>query len=144
MDKTLTASNSVILIGVGSLFNVPQQLQGYAADDVFDVDNLDTAETMMGVDGKLSAGYTPQLVKQNFTLQADSDSNAMFERWYQAMQQAREIYFARGTVILPSVNRKYSLTKGVLSNYSPIANAKKILQPRRFTITWEAITTAPV
>ena len=53
MAKTLTAANSVILLTIPSLFPVAQQLQGFSAEDVFDTDQLDTAETMMGVDGKL-------------------------------------------------------------------------------------------
>jgi hypothetical protein len=143
MAKTLTAANSVILLTIPSLFPIAQQLQGYAADDVFDTDQLETAETMMGVDGKLSGGWIPKEVKQNFTLQADSDSVAVFEVWYAAQQSVRELYYASGAITLPAVNRKLIMTKGILTGYSPSPNAKKILQPRKFTITWEAITTAP-
>lgn len=144
MAKTLTSANSVLLLSIKGLFDVPFQLQGFSADDVFGVDDLDIAETMMGVDGKLSAGWVPKEVKQAVFLQADSDSTAFFEAWYQAQQSARELYFATGLARLPSVNRSYVMQKGVLTQYSPIATAKKVLQPRKFTITWEAITAAPV
>lgn len=140
MAKTLTAANSVLLLSIADLFPIPQQLQGFAVEDVFDVDNIDSAETAMGVDGKLSAGWVPMAVKQGITIQADSDSIVIFENWYSAQQAARELYFATMSVYLPAVERKYALTKGVLSNYSPIATAKKILQPRKFTITWESIS----
>lgn len=141
--KTLTAANSVILITVPSLFPIPQQLQGYAADDVFDIDGLATSEVQMGVDGKLSAGWVPQAVVQNITLQADSDSIAVFEALYAAQQLAQEVYPIVGLVRLPAVKRTYSMPKGFLTNYAPIANGKKVLQARRFQITWETITAAP-
>lgn len=141
--KTLTAANSVILLSVQGLFNTPVQLQGYAADDVFDIEDLTTAETMMGVDGKLSAGWVPQPIVQNFTLQADSDSVTFFEQWYQAQQRVREVYAAAGSTSLPSVGRKYTMRKGILTKYAAAPNGKKVLQPRRFTVTWEAIAAAP-
>jgi len=139
-QKTLTAANSVLLISISGLFDVPQQIQGFAVEDVFDIDAIDSAETAMGVDGKLSAGWVPMPIKQSVTIQADSDSVTIFENWYSSQQAARELYFATGSIYLPAVKRKYALTKGVLQNYNPIANAKKILQPRKFMITWESIT----
>lgn len=141
--KTLTAANSVILLSIPGLFNTPVQLQGYAADDVFDIEQLDTAETMMGVDGKLSAGWVPKEIKQSFTLQADSDSVAFFEQWYQAQQRVREVYAASGSTALPSVGRKYNMRKGFLTGYSAAPNGKKVLQPRKFVVTWEALVSAP-
>lgn len=143
MAKTLTAANSVIMLSVAGLFNTPQQLQGFAADDVFDTDQIDSAETVMGVDGKLSAGWIPFAVKQNFTLQADSDSMSFFETWYAAQQSVRELYVASGSIYLPSVGRKYAMRRGFLVNHSGTASAKKILQPRKFAITWEALSSGP-
>ena len=143
MTKTLTAANSVILLAIPSLFPVAQQLQGFSAEDIFDTDQLDTAETMMGVDGKLSAGWIPKEIKQTFTLQADSDSIAFFETWYAAQQRVRELYAASGTVTLPAVGRKFVMTKGFLTGHSALPKAAKVLQPRKFTITWEALTASP-
>jgi hypothetical protein len=142
--KTLTAANSVILLSVQGLFSTPVQLQGFAADDIFDTDQLDIAEVVMGVDGKMSAGWVPQIVKQNYSLQADSDSVYFFETWYQAQQRVREVYTAVGSILLPATGRKYNMAKGILSGYSPTPSAKKTLQPRKFTVAWEAITQAPI
>jgi len=143
MSRTLTAANSVLFLAVTGLFNVPVQIQGFAADDVFDTDAVQPAETQMGVDGRLSAGFTPAAIIQNITVQADSVSIEFFELWYQAMQFQREVFFASGTIALPSVQRKYALTRGVLTGVPPTPSAKKIIQPRRFSITWERVTNAP-
>jgi hypothetical protein len=143
MAKTLTAANSVIMLSVAGLFSTPQQIQGFAADDIFDTDQIDSAETAMGVDGKLSAGWVPAPIKQSFTIQADSDSMSFFETWYAAQQAVRELYIASGSIYLPAVQRKYAMRRGFLTNHSATPNAKKILQPRKFMVTWEALTSGP-
>lgn len=140
MAKTLTAANSVILLSIAGLFDTPQQLQQFSADDVFDTENVESAEVVMGVDGFFSGGWVPMPIKQNITLQADSNSIDVFERWYSAQQSIRELYYAHATVYLPAVNRKYSFTKGILTSHNVTPSAKKILQPRKFTVTWEKVS----
>lgn len=138
--RTLTAANSLLFISVDRLFPIAQRLQGFSADDVFDTESVDPAEISMGVDGKLSAGWVPVAIRQNITLQADSASIDMFEMWYGQQQTLREILYASGNVSLPATGRKYSLVRGVLSSHAPTPSAKKVLQPRKFTITWEKVT----
>lgn len=143
MAKTLTAANCVLLLAIDGLYDVPVQLQGFSADDVFDVDNIESAETADGVDGKLSGGWIYKSVTQNITLQADSDSNDVFENWYNAQQGIRELYYASGSIYLPSVERKFAMRKGILTSHAPSPTAKKILQPRKYTVRWEAFSSAP-
>ena len=57
MAKTLTMANAVITLVVPAIELGPFQLQRFAADDVFNTGELDVAETSMGVDGNLSAGF---------------------------------------------------------------------------------------
>lgn len=143
-NKTITAANSVLLLSVTSLFPAPVQLQGFAMDDVFDIENVNPVETQMGVDGRLSAGFVPQPIVQNIMIAADSPSNDIMEAWYLAMQSIREVYVANGSVVLPSVRRAFALRRGFLTGYTPAPAGKKVLQPRKYTITWEAVTSAPV
>ena len=141
---SITSSNSVYLLSITGLYAVPQQLQGFAADDIFDTESIETAETIMGADGKLSAGFIFVPIKQSVMLQADSDSNTLFEAWYAAEQTAREKSFANGVVHLPGIGRSYVMTNGVLTTYAPISDAKKVMQPRKYGITWESIKGAPL
>jgi hypothetical protein len=140
---TITAANAVFSISVAQLFQA-QQLQGFAADDVFSHALVAPVETLMGVDGYLSGGWTPQPKVQTIALQADSPSNVIFDTWYQAQEVAREVYIADAHITLLSIQKSFYCVKGFLTNYPPMADARKILQPRRFTITWEQITTAPL
>lgn len=137
---TITAANAVLMLAVTGLFPVPQQIQGFAAEDIYDTEDLETAETLMGVDGKLSAGFIYAAVKQKITLQADSASNDFFEALYRAEAAAREKYRIQGSIALRSTNKLYTMTQGVMSGYKPLPDGKKVLQPRPFTITWERVS----
>lgn len=142
MAGTITAANAVLTLSVTNLFPVPQQIQGFAADDVFDTEDLETAETSMGVDGKLSAGFVFNPVKQGFTLQADSASNDFFESIYAAELAARDKFELNGSVLLPAVGKLYTMTTGYMNGYKPISDAKRTLQPRKFMITWQSVLPA--
>jgi hypothetical protein len=140
--KTITGANAIYMLGVTSVFPTPVQLQGFAADDVFDTDVLESAEVLMGVDGIMSGGFVFVPVKQNVTLQADSDSNDVFDAWWQAMQTSREMFYANATITIRAVGKKFTLTKGALTGYKPIPDTKKLLQPRKFSITWNTVAPA--
>jgi hypothetical protein len=139
---TLTSANSVFLLTVAGIFTTPQRLQGFSTDSAFGTDAIDLAEVMMGVDGRMSAGYTPQPFKTTVTLQADSPSNIIMDTWAQATRTAREVFPGNGTIVLPSLNKKFAMTRGFLTSYPPMAEAKKVLQPRAYVITWEDISPA--
>lgn len=141
---TITSANSVFTLIIPSLYPVPQVLKGYATDDAFTVDTVDVAETMMGVDGKMSAGFTPFVIPMAIALQADSPSIAVFDFWLGAMKVAKEVYPANGTILLPGTGRSYTLTNGILTKVKLLPDAKKVLQPVQYTITWEAINPALV
>ena len=136
---SLTTANSIIMLAIPNVYTTPQQIQGYSAEDVFDTDALEVGETMPGVDGRLSGGWVYNPVTQNFTLQADSASNEVFDTWWQAEVTIRDKYPASAVITLPSISKKYVMTNGFLITVPPIAGVKKLLQPRRFTIRWESI-----
>lgn len=144
VDRTITAANAVYMLDIPGLYPVPQRLQGFGTDSAFDTDASEPAETMMGVDGILSAGFVPFMTRQTITLQADSPSVLIFEDWLAAMKQAREVLFANATIVLPSVGRKYTNTRGVVTSVPAIPGTRKVLQPRAFVITWGDISPAQV
>jgi hypothetical protein len=131
------------MLGVAGLYTVPQQLQGFGADDMYSIEAVETKEVMQGVDGVLSAGWIPQIKTMSITLQADSASNTFFEAWYAAEEAAMDTYFGFGTIVQPAVNKAYTLTNGVLTNYTPLAEAKKVLQPRKFQLKFQMVIGVP-
>lgn len=141
---TLTTANSVFALSIANLYPVGQILQGYATDDAFAAEDISPAEVLMGVDGKLSGGYVPTPIPQTIMLQADSNSNAIFDDWYYAQKAAGELYIASAIIALQGTSQKYSMNRGILTGYNPMPSAKKILQPRKFVITFESVTLSPV
>lgn len=142
--RTLTAANSVVMMGITGLYPTPQQIQGFAADEMFSTDAVSRAEVLMGVDGVLSGGYVYVEVKQTFTLQADSMSCDIFDNWDANEQSNAEVYIANGVISLPNIGKKWTMTRGFLTSYMPIPDQKKLSQPRKFIVTWNTISPSPV
>jgi len=138
-NGTITSANSSFTITVPGLYNSPVQLQGYAADRAWESEGIEIGETPMGVDGHLSAGYTPQPVVQTIHLQADSPSIDLFDTIFNATKASREMYRLSGSITLPATGKAYSLTRGFLVNYKPLPDGAKTLQPVDFQIKWESI-----
>ncbi|MGS1010126.1 phage tail fiber protein [Achromobacter anxifer] len=141
---TLTSANSVLMLAVSGVFPVPQKIEGYASDNAFTFDAAQPAQVTMGVDGRMSAGYVPVPRVQTITIQPDSPSMRVFEIWMAAGETAREVFYANGTLSLPSIDRKYTLTRGVLTRIPPAPDAKAMLQPMAFQITWQNVSPALV
>lgn len=138
----ITGANATFIITIPTIFSIPQTLQGFAADDVFGTEPLDSVETRIGVDGLLSAGFVFKEVKLGINLQADSPSNQIFDVWWAQMQAQRATFVAQGVVILPALKTKWVLVNGFLTRYQPIPTVKKLVDPKRFEITWESISPA--
>jgi hypothetical protein len=142
MPRTITSANSSFVLNIPGVFPVPIPLEGYAADDAFMVEPFDTAEALMGVDGKMSAGFTPNVKNLTVTLQADSPSLEVFDAWVGAMETNREVFYADATIVLPSISKTYNMRKGALKNATKLPDAKKVLQPVKYVIAFEAIEPA--
>ena len=100
---TLTAANCSLFLSITGLFPVPQQIQGFATDDAFAADEVEFAQTVMGVDGVMSGGYTPVMTPLNITLQPDSPSMSFFETIISAQKTARDVFRIDGFASLPSM-----------------------------------------
>lgn len=144
MARTLTAADAVITLTIPGIFSTPQQLQGFSTDNVYDIGNLVIAETAMGVDGTLSAGFVFNPIEQTFTLQANSISNDLFDLWYTTSQQAKDVFRCTGSTTLPAVGKTYVSNNGVLMTMPPLPGANKILSPRKYVIQWQSIVGNPI
>lgn len=141
---TITSANSVFTITVPGLFPSPVKLEGYSADKAFSTEPVSFAEVSMGVDGRMTAGYTPTPTKQTITLQADSPSRAIFTAIIAAIKSGREIFYINGSLSIPSTGEAFTMTRGVLTNVHQLPDAAKVLQPVEYEVTWQDISPAPL
>jgi|SRR6185437_159203 len=141
---SITSANAVYLLTIPGIFSVAQPLQQFAADDAFDTDAIEPAEVQMGVDGIMTAGWVPVPTKQTITLMADSTSALIFDSWNAAQAANRTIFYATGIITLMSTGQEFNLINGVLTSYVSVPPARKVLQPRKFGITWQTVLPVPI
>jgi hypothetical protein len=141
---SISSVNAVFLISVPLLLPVTQQLQDWAVEDIYDVDDVDVTDTAMSVDGILTGGLVLSAMPMNVALMADSPSISFFEAWYAGQRGAFDSFPAEATITLTSVKRNFTLVKGYLSRFKPMPDAKKTLQSRKFRLTWQNIIASPV
>lgn len=139
----ITSADAVLTLFQPILFPIPQRIQQFATDDIYDTDQIKPTEALIGVDGFASFGFVNVLIVQNYSLQADSGSISFFETIFGQQYQARTVYPVSGTIRLPSLGKKYTMTNGALTGYKPAPDAKRTLQPMRFQITWQSVLPSP-
>lgn len=141
---SITSANAILMINIAGLFATAQQIQGWAADEAFEVETVEATETLMGIDGILSGGFVNAPVPMGITLMADSPSLGFFETWAVQQRLNQDAFTGSGILRLPGLGRKWAMPKGFLRNFMPIPAARKVLQPRRFSIIWESVGPQPI
>jgi hypothetical protein len=139
----LTSANAVIRLSQPILFPTPQQIQGFSADDVTDIEGAKILEHVMGVDGVMSFGFVFVERMQTITLQADSASNDFFDVINSSQEAGQTAYPLNGVIILPAIGKLYTLINGGLENYKTMPGVKRILQAQQYRIVWNKIIVAP-
>jgi hypothetical protein len=142
-SNSITSANALLFLSVTNLFTTPQQIQQFSADDIYDMPSIRSSEVSMGIDGTLSGGFVFVAIPQTLMLQANSPSNSFFEQWWLAQQVAEDVYIAGGSITLNSLGEKWTMTRGFLTGYTPAPRAGRILQPRRYEISWNKVVPAP-
>lgn len=145
---SITAANAVLILSVRDNAGAPilpaTRIQQFSTDDVYDVPAIKTAETQMGVDGNLAAGFIYVEIPQTYTLMADSPSNNFFDAWRLQELAAVEKFRATGQIALPGISTKFNQVQGVLNDFVPVPQGKKVLQARHFVVVWQSIFPAPI
>ncbi|MCI0151915.1 hypothetical protein KNO81_39420 [Paraburkholderia sediminicola] len=93
----------------------------------------------MGVDGHMSGGFIFNLVNLKVAITPDSPSLPIVENWMTFQRSVREVFYANGSMSVPSIGRKYALQNGILKSGNPIVNAKKVLEYVSFVIAFERV-----
>jgi hypothetical protein len=138
---TITSADVTLTLYQPILFPTPQQIQGFSADDIFDIPAIKSIEATMGVDGVLSAGFVFVAINWMVTLQADSASNLIFDTIWTQQQATRSTYPLSGFIKIPSVATKITLTTGFLESYK-LPSGKKTLQPRQYGMLFQNVAPA--
>lgn len=139
MARNLTSSNGIFTLTFETILNAPITLDQWGTDRAWEADALDQVETQMSIDGYLNAGFVPRPVDMTLYLSAASSSVVTFEAVMTAQATARTIYRMNGELTLPGIERKYTLSNGVLLSGAPLPDGTRILSNRAFKLRWERV-----
>lgn len=136
-NRDITSANSTAIMVVEELFPSGFAVEMFAADTAISQGDDTVAETRMGVDGKMVAGFVPSIKSITVTLEAPSPTISYMETLYQASQSNRRTYKVHLTITIPSIGKTYKYTNGVLKTAKPLPDLKKVLEPQNFAFDFE-------
>lgn len=141
---TITSANAAVTLVITKVFPVPLPITGFAMDDAFTTEPVQIVEARIGVDAIASYAYTPYLLKQRITLQADSEANLYFDLWRQAMDAVLEVYTCNLEIAMPSISKLFTFNFGTLTNTKPAPDGKRFLEPQTYELTFQNLIVAPM
>ena len=128
----ITSANAVVALSVENLFSV--NLENFSADSSFTTDTVQAAETRMGVDGHMAAGFTP------INLEAGSPSHTYLQLLRQAQEVNLKPYKVQMVVSIPSIGKRYTLANGVLQSYKDMPDGQTVLSPTQWVFHFESMS----
>jgi hypothetical protein len=136
----ITSADSTAVLSVEELYPSGVLLEQYSTDAAVSQGDDTIAETRMGVDGQMVAGYVPSIKTVTVTLEASSPSIKVFNDIYQASQANRRFYKLRLTVSVPALKRTITYSEGVLKTGKFMPDINKTLQPVAFQIDFGKVS----
>ena len=124
-SRNITVANSSVnfTTALGSV-----QGEGYSADNIFTSEQPDLVETRIGVDGKLSAGYTPAVNSITYHFEASSQNAAYFRGVASSVKLTKTPMPVVNTVTLPALGVRFVIN-GVIKNIKSLPDAGKVAEP---------------
>jgi hypothetical protein len=143
-NMDITAANAVSVLTVQDLFPAGINLLGYSTDQSISQEAVQIAETRMGVDGYMVAGYVPGIQVVNIMLEASSPSTESFNQIYDAMVSKRTIFLCELICTVPSIGAVFTWKRGVLQTGTAFPANKKVLDPTSWIFNFEALERSSV
>jgi hypothetical protein len=125
----ITSANCKLVLTVEELFPSGIDLQQFATDQSFSQDTSQVAETRMGVDGKMVAGYTPNIKIVTVMLEASSPSYRALAQVYKASETTKKIYPCTLVAKSPSLNLTWKWSTGVLYSGTIVPAGQQVFGP---------------
>lgn len=135
----ITSANATLAFSVQDVIPNAVILEGFSTDAMYGIDEITFAETRMGVDGNLAAGWVPSVWPIQIDLEACSPSLIYMQMLQRASEANRTVYKCTLVITVPSIRKIYTFTNGILKSGTPVASAKKVLDPT----TWKFEFPAP-
>ena len=140
----ISSANASAVLIVDDIFPAGVILQMFSTDQALKMDTIILAETHKGVDGKLVAGFLPNLYPVTITLEAASPSHASLATLWQAMTVNQRLYTCHLVCTLPSIKSVFTWSTGVMKSGTPFPEMKKVLSPTTWTFNFQDFVQATI
>ena len=134
----ITSANATVALSVGGLFSV--NLENFSADSSFTSDTVQAAETRMGVDGHMAAGFTPAIKTITINLEAGSPSTEYMQLLRQVQEVNMKPYKVNMVISIPSIGKRYTFSEGVLQSYKDLPDGQNVLSPTQWVFHFEGMS----
>ena len=134
----ITSANAVVAMEAEGLFSI--NLENFSADSSFTSDTVQAAETRMGVDGHMAAGFTPAIKTVTINLEAGSPSAEFMGLLKQAQETNLKTYKIQMVISIPSIGKRYSYSNGVLQSYKDLPDGQNVLSPTQWVFHFEGLS----
>lgn len=143
-NRSITSADGTLVFSSDDLALAAVQIQGFSADAAWAMGDTEVAQTVRGVDGRLSAGFVYGDYSMTITLMPDSESTSVFDAIMTGGVSGRAVYRINGVLTLPSNGYTYNLTRGIVTTGRIMPDGQRVLQPRTWTIMWERVLPVPI
>ena len=134
----ITSANATVALSVGGLFSV--NLENFSADSSFTSDTVQAAETRMGVDGHMAAGFTPAIKTITINLEAGSPSTEYMQLLRQVQEVNMKPYKVQMVISIPAIGKRYTFSEGVLQSYKDLPDGQNVLSPTQWVFHFEGMS----
>ena len=138
--NNITSANATAYMVVKDLYPTGFALNNFSTDQAVDQSEDTIAETRMGVDGYMAAGYVPSIKAVTIQFEASSPSVQYLNNLYLASQKNRRTYEITLVVKVPAVNKTYTYSGGVLKTGKLLPGLKKVLDPVSYGFDFEKVS----
>ena len=138
--NNITSANATAYMVVKDLYPTGFALNNFSTDQAVDQSEDTIAETRMGVDGYMAAGYVPSIKAVTIQFEATSPSVQYLNNLYLASQKNRRTYEVTLVVKVPAVNKTYTYSGGVLKTGQLLPGLKKVLDPVSYGFDFERVS----
>lgn len=144
MAFDITSANSTLVLTVENLYPAGVKIEGFSTDNSFAMDDDTIAETHMGVDGKLTAGFTPSEKSVTITLDAGSPSYEVLCNIYNMSKTNMTVLDTSMQITVPALGKEFSLKNGVMVTGHPLPAGEKVLGNTNWTFKFGKFDTSSI
>ena len=114
----------------------------YAADSAWSKETNKVIESRMGIDGKISFGYTPSVKTVNFVFQPDSPTLERLAYIIQTQNTTMKPIVCQVLIDLGSIERSFYLVNACITTGDILPAGGRVLEPVTISLSYESIESA--